>query len=103
MPILVQKFGGTSVADAARIHLAARRALRALLDGNQVVMVISAMGHTTDHLVELARQVSRQPAKRELDMLLATGEQVSIALVAMAIHEALRGQALHRIWLRMDL
>ena len=88
MPILVQKFGGTSVADAARIHLAARRALRALLDGNQVVMVISAMGHTTDHLVELARQVSRQPAKRELDMLLATGEQVSIALVAMAIHEA---------------
>ena len=88
MPILVQKFGGTSVADAYRIHLAARRAVRALLDGNQVVMVVSAMGHTTDHLVGLARQVTRRPSKREMDMLLSTGEQVSIALVAMAIHEA---------------
>jgi aspartate kinase len=88
MPILVQKFGGTSVADAYRIHLAARRAVRALLDGNQVVMVVSAMGHTTDHLVRLARDVTRHPSKREMDMLLSTGEQVSIALVAMAIHEA---------------
>jgi len=88
MPIVVQKFGGTSVADAARIHLAARRAVRALLDGNQVVLVVSAMGHTTDHLAELAAQVSRRPAKRELDMLLATGEQVSIALMAMAMNEA---------------
>ncbi len=88
MPIIVQKFGGTSVADAGRIHLAARRARRALLDGNQVVLVVSAMGKTTDHLVQLARQVSRRPEKREMDMLLATGEQVSIALVAMAIHEA---------------
>lgn len=88
MPILVQKFGGTSVADAARIHLAARRALRALLTGNQVVLVVSAMGKTTDKLVELARQVSRRPEKREMDMLLATGEQISIALMAMAIHEA---------------
>jgi aspartate kinase len=88
MPILVQKFGGTSVQDAPRIHLAARRAIRALLDGNQVVLVVSAMGHTTDRLVELAYQVSRRPSKREMDMLLATGEQVSIALMAMAIHEA---------------
>lgn len=88
MPIVVQKFGGTSVADAARIHLAARRAIRAQLAGNQVVMVVSAMGHTTDKLVSLAREVSRRPAKREMDMLLATGEQVSIALVAMAINEA---------------
>ena len=88
MPIVVQKFGGTSVADAPRIHLAARRALRALLAGNQVVLVVSAMGHATDELVKLAYQVSRRPSKRELDMLLATGEQVSIALVAMAIHEA---------------
>jgi aspartate kinase len=88
MPILVQKFGGTSVQDAPRIHLAARRAIRALLDGNQVVLVVSAMGHTTDRLVELACQVSRRPSKREMDMLLATGEQVSIALMAMAIHEA---------------
>jgi aspartate kinase len=88
MPIIVQKFGGTSVADAPRIHLAARRAVRALLDGNQVVLVVSAMGHTTDQLVQLAYQVSRRPSKRELDMLLATGEQISIALVAMAIQEA---------------
>jgi aspartate kinase len=88
MPIIVQKFGGTSVADAPRIHLAARRAVRALLDGNQVVMVVSAMGDTTDRLAQLAYQVSRRPSKRELDMLLATGEQVSIALVAMAIQEA---------------
>jgi aspartate kinase len=88
MPIIVQKFGGTSVADAPRIHLAARRAVRALLDGNQVVMVVSAMGNTTDRLAQLAYQVSRRPSKRELDMLLATGEQVSIALVAMAIQEA---------------
>lgn len=88
MPILVQKFGGTSVADAYRIHLAARRAIRAKLAGNRVVLVVSAMGHTTDHLVELASQVTRRPAKREMDMLLATGEQVSIALMAMAIHDA---------------
>lgn len=88
MSILVQKFGGTSVADAQRIHLAARRAVRAKLAGHRVVMVVSAMGHTTDRLVELAYQVSPQPSKREMDMLLSTGEQVSIALMAMAIHEA---------------
>lgn len=88
MPIVVQKFGGTSLADAARVHLAARRAVRALLEGNQVVLVVSAMGDTTSRLTQLAYQVSRRPAKRELDVLLATGEQISIALVAMAIHEA---------------
>ncbi|MGD8450312.1 MAG: aspartate kinase [Phycisphaerae bacterium] len=88
MPILVQKFGGTSVGDAFRIHLAARRAVRAMLEGRQVVLVVSAMGDTTDELVRLAYQVTRHPSKREMDMLLATGEQVSIALVAMAIHEA---------------
>ena len=88
MPIIVQKFGGTSVADAYRIHLTARRALRALLAGKQVVMVVSAMADTTNRLVQLAAAVTRRPSKREMDMLLATGEQVSIALVAMAIHEA---------------
>jgi aspartate kinase len=88
MPIIVQKFGGTSVADAHRVHLAARRAVRAKLAGKQVVLVVSAMGDTTDRLVKLAGQVSRRPAKRELDMLVSTGEQVSIALMAMAIHEA---------------
>ena len=88
MPIIVQKFGGTSVADAHRVHLAARRAVRAKLAGKQVVLVVSAMGDTTDRLVELAGQVSRRPAKRELDVLVSTGEQVSMALMAMAIHEA---------------
>ena len=88
VPVIVQKFGGTSLADAARVHLGARRAIRALLNGYQVVLVTSAMGRTTDHLLKLARDVSRNPAKREMDMLLATGEQVSIALMAMAIQEA---------------
>jgi len=88
MPIIVQKFGGSSVADAHRVHLAARRAVRAKLAGKQVVLVVSAMGDTTDRLVELAGQVSRRPAKRELDVLVSTGEQVSMALMAMAIHEA---------------
>ncbi|MGE3182755.1 MAG: aspartate kinase, partial [Phycisphaerae bacterium] len=88
MPIIVQKFGGTSVADAARIRRAAVRAIAAQESGHQVVLVVSAMGHETDRLVDLAAQISRKPAKRELDMLLSTGEQVSIALVAMAIQEA---------------
>ena len=88
MGLVVQKFGGTSVADAERIHRAARRAIRAQLDGNRVVMVISAMGQTTDQLIALAHQVSKNPPKRELDVLLTTGEQVSIALMAMAIAES---------------
>jgi aspartate kinase len=88
MALIVQKFGGTSVADAEKIHRAARRAIRAKLDGKQVVMVVSAMGKTTDKLIALAREVSANPPKRELDMLLTTGEQVSIALMAMAIHAA---------------
>lgn len=88
MAIVVQKFGGSSVADAYRVHLAARRAIRAKLAGNQVVLVVSAMGKTTNKLIDLAYQISRQPSKREMDMLLSTGEQVSIALMAMAIEEA---------------
>jgi aspartate kinase len=88
MNLIVQKFGGTSVADAAKIQRAARRAVRAKLSGKRVVMVVSAMGKTTDVLVGLARELSEAPPKREMDMLLSTGEQVSIALMAMAIHEA---------------
>lgn len=88
MKRIVQKFGGTSVADAHKIHRAARRAIRAKLEGYQVVMVVSAMGDTTDRLLDLARQVSRNPPRRELDVLLTTGEQVSIALMAMAIIDA---------------
>ncbi|HRX86386.1 MAG TPA: aspartate kinase [Phycisphaerae bacterium] len=90
MSLIVQKFGGTSVADAAKIQRAARRAVRAKLDGKRVVIVVSAMGGTTDDLIRLAREVAQEtdPPKREMDMLLSTGEQVSIALMAMAIHAA---------------
>ncbi|MCR4411514.1 MAG: aspartate kinase, partial [Thermoguttaceae bacterium] len=86
MPIIVQKFGGTSVADSKKILAAARKAIRAQMEGNQVVTVVSAMGHTTDELIALAKQITDQPPAREMDMLLATGEQVSVALMAMAIH-----------------
>ena len=88
MSLIVQKFGGTSLADAEKIHRAARRAIRSKLSGKRVVIVVSAMGKTTDQLVALSKAVSSDPPKRELDMLLATGEQVSIALMAMAIHAA---------------
>jgi len=86
MPVIVQKFGGTSVADSQKILAAARKAIRAHKDGNRVVTVVSAMGKNTDMLVELARQITDQPSAREMDMLLSTGEQVSVALMAMAIH-----------------
>ncbi len=86
MSLIVQKFGGTSVANAEKIRAAARRAIRAQQNGNQVVMVVSAMGHQTDYLVDLAKEVTDKPPAREMDMLLSTGEQVSVALMAMAIH-----------------
>jgi aspartate kinase len=84
--LVVQKFGGTSVATAERIMAAARRAIRTKQAGNQVVVVVSARGDTTDELIELAHQITDQPPAREMDMLLSTGEQISIALLAMAIH-----------------
>jgi len=83
--LVVQKFGGSSVATAERIRAAARRALRAQQAGNQVIVVVSARGDTTDELISLAREISDQPPAREMDMLLSTGEQISIALMAMAI------------------
>ncbi|RCS54198.1 aspartate kinase [Bremerella cremea] len=85
MSLIVQKFGGTSVADCEKIVAAARKAIRAQREGHQVVMVVSAMGKNTDVLVDLAQQVSDSPPAREMDMLLSTGEQVSVALMAMAI------------------
>jgi aspartate kinase len=85
MPIIVQKFGGTSVADTQKILAAARKAIRAQQQGHQVVMVVSAMGQNTDLLVDLAHQITDRPDAREMDMLLSTGEQVSVALMAMAI------------------
>jgi aspartate kinase len=92
MSLIVQKFGGTSVANSEKITAAARKAIRAQQQGHQVVMVVSAMGKQTDLLVDLAKQITDQPAAREMDMLLSTGEQVSVALMAMAIH-ALGGEA----------
>ncbi len=81
------KFGGTSVADAEKIRAAAKRAIRTQKQGHQVAMVVSAMGKTTDHLVGLAGQVNPNPPKREMDQLLATGEQVTISLMAMALEK----------------
>ncbi len=85
MPLLVQKFGGTSVADSDKILAAARRAIQAHNRGDQVLMVVSARGHTTDELIALAKEITETPPAREMDMLLSTGEQVSVALMAMAI------------------
>ena len=86
MSLIVQKFGGTSVAGADRIRRVARRIVATRRDGHHVVVVVSAPGDMTDDLIGMARQITDHPPARELDMLLATGEQVSIALVAMAIH-----------------
>ena len=93
MSIVVMKFGGTSLADAGKIRAAARRAIQTHRRGHQVVMVVSAMGDTTDHLLDLAGQLSADPPKRELDQLLATGEQVTISLMAMAM-EAMGARAI---------
>ena len=86
MALVVQKYGGSSVADAGRIKNVARRIAATRDKGEQVVVVVSAMGSTTDELIELARQVSTQPSGRELDVLLSTGEIVSSTLLAMALH-----------------
>ena len=86
MPLIVQKFGGSSVADTQKILAAARKAIRAQQEGNQVVTVVSAMGDSTDDLIDLAKAISDNPPAREMDMLLSTGEQVSVALMAMAVH-----------------
>jgi aspartate kinase len=86
MALLVQKFGGTSVADVERIQAVAKRIAASREAGNDLVIVVSAMGHTTDELTGLARAISHDPPQREMDMLLATGEQVSIALLSMALN-----------------
>jgi len=85
MALIVQKYGGSSVADAERIKSVARRIARAKDKGDRVVVVVSAMGNTTDELIELAYQVSEHPSDRELDVLLSTGEIVSSTLLAMAL------------------
>ncbi|CCY24255.1 aspartokinase [Brachyspira sp. CAG:484] len=83
--IIVQKFGGTSVADTEKIKNVAKVVIKEKNNGNDVVVVVSAMGHTTDYLVKMAKDLSKTPSSREMDMLLSTGEGVSIALLAMAI------------------
>ena len=85
MGIIVQKFGGTSVADTDKIKNVAKAVIREKNLGNNVVVVVSAMGHTTDILTKLAKEISPNPSSREMDMLLSTGEGVSIALLAMAL------------------
>ena len=83
--LIVKKFGGSSVADKERIYNVAKRCIEEVQKGNDVVVVLSAMGKTTDGLLELARDISPNPSKREMDMLLATGEQTSAALMSMAM------------------
>ena len=82
--LIVKKFGGSSVADKERIYNVARRCLADYQKGNDVVVVLSAMGKTTDKLISMAKEINPNPSKRELDMLLATGEQTSVALMSMA-------------------
>lgn len=87
MSLIVQKFGGTSVANAERIFNAADIATSAYKQGNQVVVVVSAQGDTTDDLIEKAAQINERPSKREMDVLLSTGEMISMSLLAMAIQK----------------
>lgn len=87
MSLVVQKYGGSSVADAASIKRVAERIVRTKRDGHDVVIAVSAMGDTTDELIDLAYQVSDQPDAREMDMLLTTGERISMSLLAMAIRD----------------
>lgn len=85
MKLIVQKFGGSSVRDAERIRNVAGIIADTYRAGNQVLVVLSAQGDTTDDLIEKAREINRRASKREMDMLLSTGEQISIALCAMAL------------------
>src|SRR5271163_2403399 len=86
MALLVQKYGGTSVGDPVRIRHVAARVARYRAQGDQVVAVVSAMSGVTDNLIRLAKEIMPLPSEREMDMLLATGEQQTIALTAIALH-----------------
>ena len=87
MPLIVQKFGGSSVGSPERINEVADRIARARAEGYDIVVVVSAMGHTTDELIELAHRVSKNPPNREMDMLLTAGERISMALLCMALSD----------------
>src|SRR3989442_2321403 len=86
MALIVQKYGGTSVANTARIKNVAARVAKYRAQSDQVVVVVSAMSGVTDNLIKLAKEIMPLPSEREMDMLLATGEQTTIALTAMALH-----------------
>ena len=86
MPLIIQKYGGSSLNSVKRIKKVAQRVLQAKKEGNDIVVVVSAMGDTTDELLALALQIDSHPPKRELDMLLSTGEIVSSALLSVALH-----------------
>jgi len=85
--IIVQKYGGSSVADTSRIKVVAKRVAKLRKKGNKMVVVVSALGDTTDDLIKLAGEITDSPSEREMDMLISTGEQISVALLAMALHE----------------
>ena len=85
MSVVVQKYGGTSVGDVERIKNVANRIIRRKEAGNELVVVVSAMGKSTDELMQMAHSITDTPKVRELDMLLATGEQVSISMLSMAL------------------
>src|SRR5687768_18569069 len=87
MSIVVQKYGGSSVADVAKIRKVAERVKARRAAGTEMVVVVSAMGDTTDELLALAKQVSPDPPRRELDMLLTCGERISMALLSMGLQE----------------
>lgn len=87
MRVVVQKYGGSSVSDLDKIRLVADRVVATAADGTRVVVVVSAMGNTTNELIALARQLSADPDRRELDMLISVGERISMALLAMALRD----------------
>ncbi|MBI3019483.1 MAG: aspartate kinase, partial [Deltaproteobacteria bacterium] len=87
MALIVQKYGGSSLATLERIQEVARRAAQRKKEGNDLVVVVSAMGNTTNDLLKLANAITDQPPARELDMLLSSGERISMALLAMALYQ----------------
>lgn len=87
MSLVVQKYGGSSVATPERMKAVAARVVRTRKEGHEIIVVVSAPGDTTDELIALARQITAEPDEREMDVLLATGEQQSIALLAIAIKD----------------
>jgi len=87
LSLIVQKYGGSSVANPGRIQKVAERVRRYKNEGHSLVVVVSALGDTTDELLRLAEKITKNPSRRELDMLMSTGEQISVALLAMALHE----------------